>query len=229
MPEPSTIAIDGPNASGKSVVGERLAGVLGYLYFDTGAMYRAVAWLAIQRGTDLNDPAALGELAASAHIDVQPASYGEEGRHYTVTVDGEDVTLALRSPEVERVVSPAVSANPAVRRVLVEQQRRIARRGRVVMVGRDIGTVVLPEADLKIYLDAEVETRVRRRHGELLERGTVRDYETVLADLQRRDKADRERKESPLRQAEDAIRLDTTNLAVDEVVAKILEWVRADP
>ncbi len=223
------IAIDGPAASGKSTVGYRLAQRLNYLYFDTGAMYRAVTWAALQQGLDLHDQEAIGELARRLHIEVRaPTPEEEDGRQATVLVDGQDVTWAIRTPEVDQHVS-VVAANPLVRQALSAQQRRIGRQygeGRgdkpgVVMVGRDIGTVVLPDAPLKIYLDAPVEERARRRYQELRERGKAVRYEQVLADMRRRDRLDSERAIAPLRVAEDAVVLNTAGLSVKQVVDRI--------
>ena len=157
---PTTIAIDGPAASGKSTLGAALAEHLGYLYLDTGVMYRAGTWAALDRGLDIAAEADVTGLAESIQIDVEPASL-DDGRQYDVICDGVDVTWLIRSSRVEAVVSP-VSAYPGVRSAMVAQQRRIGLKGQVVMVGRDIGTVVLPEAPLKIYLDASVEERARR-------------------------------------------------------------------
>jgi cytidylate kinase len=217
--KPSTIAIDGPAASGKSTIGELLAQQLGYLYFDTGVMYRAVTWAALDRGIPIADEAAVTALAERLRIDVTPPTAGD-GRQYTVLADGVDVTWAIRTPEVNAEVSP-VSAYAGVRRALVAQQRRIAEGGQVVMVGRDIGTVVLPDADLKIYLDASVEERARRRWREEQARGEQSDYETVLASMRRRDEIDSSREVAPLRAAEDAVVLDTTDLSIEEVLAAV--------
>jgi len=223
LSKPSTIAIDGTAASGKSTIGRLLAERLGYLYFDTGAMYRAVTWLALQRGLDIADEEAITALAEAVEIEVVPPT-ANDGRQYTVYADGEDVTWQIRRPEVDANVSP-VSAYPGVREALTAQQRRIGRRGRVVMVGRDIGTVVMPDADLKIYLDATVEERARRRYREILARGEQADYGEVLAAMRRRDRLDSEREVAPLRPAEDAIVIDTTDLTVEEVLAKVMESV----
>ncbi len=229
--KPVTIAIDGPAASGKSTIGEMLARRLGYLYFDTGVMYRAVTWAALARGVPIADEAAVTMLAERLHVDVRPPT-ANDGRQYTVLADGEDVTWAIRAPEVDGNVSP-VSAYAGVRRALVAQQRRIAAGGRVVMVGRDIGTVVLPDADLKIYLDASVEERARRRWREMRERGEDADYDAVLAAMRRRDEIDSNRHVSPLRPAEDAVVIDTTGLGIEEVLARVerlieeREWPQA--
>jgi len=217
--KPSTITIDGPAASGKSTIGELLARRLGYLYFDTGVMYRAVTWAALERGISIEDEPAVTALAEQLRIDVTPPT-ADDGRQYTVLADGVDVTWAIRTPEVNASVSP-VSAYPGVRRALVAQQRRVAAGGRVVMVGRDIGTVVLPDADLKVYLDAEVEERARRRVREVQARGEEADYEPVLVSMRRRDGIDSSRADSPLRVAEDAIVVDTTDLGIAEVLAEV--------
>src|SRR5436305_14557757 len=161
MQRPRHIAIDGPAGSGKSTVGEQLAQRLGYLYVDTGAMYRAIAWLALQKGVNLQDSPALRQLARQAQIVISHPTV-EDGRQYTVTVDGCDVTWAIRDSQVTRAV-PLVSSHSEVRAILIAQQRVLARQGRVVMVGRDIGAVVLPDAELKIYLTASLDERDRRR------------------------------------------------------------------
>ncbi|MEE9616642.1 MAG: (d)CMP kinase [Anaerolineae bacterium] len=216
---PSTIAIDGPAASGKSTVAELLAHRLGYLYFDTGVMYRAVTWAALLRGIPIEDEPAVTLLAEQLRIDVTPPT-ADDGRQYTVLADGVDVTWAIRMPEVDANVSP-VSAYPGVRRALVAQQRRVAAGGRVVMVGRDIGTVVLPDADFKLYLDASVEERARRRWREVRARGEEADYEGVLVSMRRRDRIDSNREVAPLCVAEDAAVVDTTDLSIEEVLAEV--------
>ena len=223
MPRPSTIAIDGPAASGKSTIGGLLAERLGYLYLDTGAMYRAVTWAALQKGLDISDEEAISALARTLNVEIaRPA--GNDGRQYTVLADGEDVTWQIRDPEVDRHVS-SVSAYAGVRKALTEQQRRIGRQGSVVMVGRDIGTVVIPDADLKIYLDASLEVRARRRYLEILERGEEANYESILHDMRRRDSIDSQRQVAPLRAAEDAVRVDTNNLSIAEVLRVVEELV----
>ncbi len=211
-----TIAIDGPAASGKSTIGGLLAERLGYLYLDTGAMYRAVTWVALERGLDIDDEEALSALARSLEIEITRPGV-KDGRQYTVLADGEDVTWEIRRPDVDRYVSP-VSACAGVRRALTGQQCRIAQRGRVLMVGRDIGTVVIPDADLKIYLDASPEVRARRRYLQLVERGKEADYERILSNVVRRDRIDSQREVAPLKAAEDAIVVDTDNLSISEVL-----------
>jgi cytidylate kinase len=217
---PSIIAIDGPAASGKSTIGKRLADELGYLFFDTGLMYRAVTWLALQRGLDLADEAAVTALAESVPIEVQPASQ-PDGRSCDVIVEGVDITWETRRPEVDANVS-AISAYPGVRRALSAQQRRIGQRGNVVMVGRDIGTVVLPNADLKIYLDATAEERAHRRYDEIIARGEIADYDLILAKVIERDRIDSTRDVAPLKVAEDAIVVDSDKLSAEEVFQQIL-------
>jgi len=213
---PVTIAIDGPAASGKSTVGEALAERLDYLYFDTGVMYRAVTWAALERGVDIEDEEAVTELAEALKIEVADAT-GDDGSQYTVLADGVDVTWEIRRPVVDANVS-VISAYGGVRHALVAKQRGIASGQPVVMVGRDIGTVVLPQADLKIYLDASVEERARRRWLERGDRGKKNDCERVLDAMRRRDWIDSNREISPLRAAEDAVRIDTTDMDVDAVV-----------
>jgi cytidylate kinase len=216
---PSTITIDGPAASGKSTIGELLARHLGYLYFDTGVMYRAVTWAALSRDIMIEDETAVTTLAEKLQIDVTPPNK-DDGRQYTVRADGVDVTWAIRTPAVDANVS-AVSAYPGVRRAMVTQQRRVAAEGRVVMVGRDIGTVVLPGADLKLYLDASVEERARRRWKEIQTRGEEADCEAVLAAMRLRDQIDSNREVSPLRVADDAVVVDTTTMAIEDVLAEV--------
>ena len=212
---PSIIAIDGPAASGKSTLGRRLADALGYLFFDTGVMYRAVTWLALQRNTDVNDEGAVTSLAETVQIDVLPASK-PDGRVCDVVVEGRDITWAVRGPEVDNNVS-IVAAYREVRRAMTEQQRRIGLRGKVVMVGRDIGTVVLPESDLKINLDASAPERALRRHKENKARGAELDYDVILDTVIERDRIDSTRDVAPLRAAHDAVVIDSDKLSADEV------------
>lgn len=221
MPRPCMIAIDGPASAGKSTLGERLAQALGYLYFDTGVMYRAVTWEALCRGIPIEDEAAVTALAEQVTIDVSRPTV-DDGRQVDVSVDGRDVTWEIRRPEVDAHVSP-VSAYPGVRSALSAQQRAIGLRGEVVMVGRDIGTVVLPEAELKIYLDASAEERAWRRLADLQARGCHVDYETVLEGIRLRDRIDSGRSVAPLRPAEDALYLCNDDMTVEEELEAILE------
>ncbi len=209
------IAIDGPAASGKSTLGQKLAQALGYLYFDTGVMYRAVTWLALRQGVDIGDEAAITALTEQTQIDVRPPSI-QDGRAYDVIVDGQDITWDIRRPEVDANVSP-VSAYAGVRKALSTQQRRIGERGNVVMVGRDIGTVVLPDAELKIYLDASVRERARRRYEEQHQRGEPADYDHILHAMRKRDRIDTSRVVAPLRPAKDAHILCSDGLDANQV------------
>ena len=217
---PDKIAIDGPAASGKSTIAERLAEKLGYLYFDTGVMYRAVTLAALKRLTGVEDEHEVTRLANQICIDVKPPSVAD-GRKYDVYLDGEDVTWAIRDSQVDKNVSQ-VSAYSGVRLEMTCQQRRIGERGRVVMVGRDIGTVVLPNADLKIYLDASVEERAKRRYKEVVARGRGEEsYEEILSSMRRRDKIDSTREIAPLIPAEDANIIVSDGLSIDGVLLKI--------
>jgi len=220
-PSPSIIAMDGPVASGKSTIGLRLAGHLGYLFFDTGVMYRAVTWAALDRGVDPRDEPAVTALAEGIDIDIRPPSH-DDGRTSDVTADGIDITWEVRRPEVEAGVS-IVAAYAGVRAALSVQQRRIGLRGRVVMVGRDIGTVILPEADLKVYLDASAEERARRRTEEILARGGQANYEEILRKVVDRDRIDSTRAVAPLRPADDAVIINTDGLDADQVFTRVLE------
>lgn len=221
---PQIIAIDGPAASGKSTLAQHLAQRLGYLFFDTGVMYRAITWAANQNGIDVKDEFAVTRLAETVQIDVQPASKADE-RASDVLVNGQDVTWEIRDPAVDAQVS-IVAAYPGVRRALTQQQRRVGQRGKVVMVGRDIGTVVLPEADLKIYLDASTEQRAHRRYQEMVARGQTADYEQILESMRLRDHIDSNRKVAPLRAAEDALVLNSDHLDAEQVLTVMYRWVK---
>ena len=216
---PSIIAIDGPAASGKSTLGRRLAEALGYLFFDTGVMYRAVTWQALQTGIDVRDEAAVTALASEMTIDVRPAS-DLDGRLCDVLANGIDITWESRSSAVDANVS-IVAAYRGVRLAMGEQQRQIGRRGRVVMVGRDIGTIILPEADLKLYLDASATERARRRYEELQARGVETSLNDVLSMVLERDRIDSTRDVAPLSVAADAVLIDSDQLSADEVFEQV--------
>lgn len=214
------IAIDGPAGVGKSTVGERLAKQLHYLYLDTGAMYRALAWLALQRQIDLNDDPTLGPLAETFDLEITLPAVAD-GRQYTVLVDGRDVTWDLRSEAVDHAVS-LVARHPSVRAAMRRRQRELGERGAVVMVGRDIGTVVLPSAQLKVYLQATLEERARRRWLELrAKQDSAPTFEEVLADVQRRDALD----SAQSKPAQDAVIIQTDSFSVEQVIERILELV----
>ena len=218
------IAIDGPAASGKSTIGRALAHALGLLYLDTGAMYRAVTWLALQRGINPADEAAMTELAKGAAF-AFPQLHHAETVNPPIIVDGHDATGGIREPSVDAWVS-VVASYPGVRVALVREQRTSARAQGVVMVGRDIGTVVLPDADVKIFLVARAEERARRRYEERLALGQEADYDEIRRAMERRDQLDTERAHSPLHAARDAIALDTTGLTIDQVIERALELAR---
>ncbi|MBI2002531.1 MAG: (d)CMP kinase [candidate division NC10 bacterium] len=214
------IAIDGPVGAGKSTAARRLAQALSYTYIDSGAMYRAMGWKAIHAGVGLHDRERLAGLALSTDIRVVAAPEGPR-----VLVDGQDVTAALRTPEMDEA-SSVVSTFPEIRRRLVALQRAMAKEGGIVMDGRDIGTVVFPDADLKFYLDADLTVRSARRLGDLRRMGTPVEREAVRAEVARRDERDRGRETSPLTVAADAIRIDSTALDADGVLRVMLEAVQ---
>jgi cytidylate kinase len=218
--QPNIIAIDGPAASGKSTLAQKLADKLGYLYLDTGVMYRAVTLAALEKGCNLADEAAVTALAESVAIDVRPASVND-GRIYDVWLDNEDVTWKIRRADVEANVSP-VSAYKGVRQAMTQQQRQIGKRGKMVMAGRDIGTVVFPDAELKIYLDASLEVRARRRYVELCQRGEKPSFEEIVSNLRSRDQIDSGRTVAPLKPAEDAIIINTDGMDQQQVFEKMM-------
>jgi len=225
MALPKIIAVDGPAASGKSTLGKRVAESLGYLYFDTGVMYRAITWVALRTATEISDELAITALANNTPIDIEPPTI-DDGRGYDVMVQGQDITWEIRRPDVDANVS-VVSALPGVRRALSAQQRRIGMRGKVVMVGRDIGTVVLPEADLKIFLDASAEERARRRYLEQKSKDESVEYQRILESVQKRDRIDSSREVAPLRPANDAVIIDSDGINADQVYSQVLALVRA--
>lgn len=213
------IAIDGPSGAGKSTVAKAVAKKLGFSCLDTGAMYRAVAWRALQDDVALNDDAALGQVARCYDITLGHEEGDPTPRR--VSIDGTDVTDVIRTAEIDRAVSP-VSAAPSVRAALVEQQRRIGRSGNYVVEGRDIGTVVFPDAEVKVFLTATDDERAHRRVRQNVDRGIGSiDFEEVLADLRRRDDRDSSRAASPLKPAADAVHLDSTSNYIEEVIDRI--------
>jgi cytidylate kinase len=216
MSLPKIIAIDGPAASGKSTLAEKLAQDLKFLYFDTGVMYRAVTLAALDELSSVDDEEKVTELAGKIDIDVQPPEV-QDGRKYTVLLDGVDVTWKLHEPRIDSNVSK-VSAYPGVRKAMTEQQRVIGSRGNVVMVGRDIGTVVFPEAELKIYLDASAEERARRRSQEIKRRGENANFDEILASIKRRDEIDSSRVVAPLKPAKDAKIINSDGKTISQVL-----------
>lgn len=215
------VAIDGPAGAGKSTISKRLAKELGYIYVDTGALYRAIGLFALRHGADIHDSAAIVGLLAGIEIDLR--FVGIEQR---VFLCGEDVSDLIRTEAVSMAAS-AVSALPQVRDFLMETQRGLARRNNVVMDGRDIGTVVLPDADCKIFLTASPEERARRRYDELVAKGVAANYEVVLEDLKKRDYNDSHRETAPLKLADDGIEVDTTGLSLEGSIQKVIDTAKA--
>lgn len=216
-----SIAIDGPSGAGKSTLAKRLAQELGFLYVDTGAIYRTVGLAARSRGADPDREAEVAAVLPQLAITM---GYGEDGLQHML-LDGQDVTAAIRENEISAWASK-VAALPAVREFLLEMQRRTAREHDVIMDGRDIGTVVLPQADVKIFLTAAPEARAQRRFRELLERGQQADFDQVLREVVERDRRDTQRETAPLRQAEDAVLADTTGLDLEESFRLLLGLIR---
>ncbi len=217
----AVITIDGPAGAGKSTVAKRVAKALGYRYLDTGALYRAIAWKAIRRGLRPQDTQYIVDMTRETRVDL--LQNGDEQR---VLVDGEDVTEAIRTPEVANLASP-ISAIPEVREILLDWQREFGKQGGTVAEGRDTGTVVFPDAQVKIFLTASLNERARRRHKELLERGIDVPFDQVKRDMEARDQRDSTRHIAPLRPAPDAVVIDSDNLGVDEVVEEVLKVCRA--
>ncbi|MDA8353110.1 MAG: (d)CMP kinase [Firmicutes bacterium] len=215
-----SIAIDGPAGAGKSTVARQVAERLGLTYVDTGAMYRAITWKALQQNIDLQDEQTVSRLARETDIQLAPGKTGTD-----IWVDGQKVTDEIRTPEVTAKVS-LIAGQPEVREVLVEKQQEMACRREVVMDGRDIGTHVIPDADVKVFLTASIEERAQRRYRESIRRGFEMDWEQLKEEIRLRDEKDQRRKHSPLRPAEDAVHLDTTGLSIEEVVEEILNLSR---
>ena len=215
------IAIDGPSGAGKSTLAKRLARELDFTYLDTGAMYRALALKVLRRSIDLADDDRLAELVGTTEIDLK-----EEGGRLVVLLDGEDVASQIRTPEVSQMASK-VSALRMVRARMLELQREVGRRGSVVAEGRDIGTVIFPDAAVKIFLDASIAERARRRWQELRASGRLVDLQETQREIEERDRRDSERDVAPLRQAEDALLIDSSAVSADEVAAMVLTRVRA--
>jgi len=216
-----TIAIDGPSGAGKSTVGRALAKRLGYLYIDTGAMYRAVALKVMEKALAVGEESRLSALVSSLDI-----TFVEKGKETSVLCDGKDVTEAIRSPEISRLASD-ISRKKVVREALVQKQREMGRGGGVVLEGRDIGTVVFPDAEVKFYLDADTEERGKRRFKELVEKGMKVDFNDTLEEVRKRDHSDMNRAISPLRKAGDAFLIDSTGRRVEEIVEEMVQRVMA--
>ena len=215
------IAIDGPAGAGKSTVAKMVADALGYLYIDTGAMYRAVALLVDRKGIPIEDEESISKMASQADIRLLPAEH-DSGQAIRVFANGEEVTTAIRADRISQITSP-ISTFPAVRKRLVALQQTLAQEGGVVLDGRDIGTVVMPDAEVKIFLTASAEERARRRHLELQQSGKTADLEAILKSINERDERDSTRAISPLRCADDAYTVNTDGMTIDEVKKEILE------
>ena len=222
---PNIITIDGPVASGKSSVGLSLAKKLGYFFLDTGVMYRAVTWAAINQKIEINNIEAISNLAQQINIEIKPSTKCD-GRNNDVFIDKVDITWKLKEPEVNENVSQ-VSRYPLVREVLTKQQREFGRRGKIIMAGRDIGTIVIPDAELKIFLEASTDERAIRRFNEEVERGKQIDLEGVIKNIEMRDKIDSNRKIAPLIPAKDAIIINTDGKEISEVVDEILNIIES--
>ncbi len=224
MPLPSIIAVDGPAGSGKSSVSFAAARRIGYLFVDTGAFYRAITLLALENHID---PAASAQVVALTHaatFDMTP-DLNDDGRQFTFWTNGVDITPRLHHPDVDAHVS-TIAANGEVRAAVLEAQRQLATRGRVIMAGRDIGSVVLPDADLKIYIDASLEKRAERRYNQRVANNEPADLDAIREGLRQRDEIDSTREVAPLHQPEDAVYLDTTDLTLDESIEHTLQIIR---
>lgn len=217
------IAIDGPSGAGKSTLAKAVAKALGIYYLDTGAMYRAVAYAAIKQGVDISNPDEVAELTAKVDL-VTEYENGEQ----KVLLFGEDVMPYIRTPEISRAASD-ISAHPCVRHKLVEMQREVAKKYDVVLDGRDIGTYVLPDAKYKFFLTADIEERAKRRYLENKNKGINKEYAEVLSEMEQRDKNDSSRSLAPLKKADDAVLIDTTNMSAREVLDAVLSGVRLEP
>lgn len=215
-----TVAIDGPSGAGKSTVARSLAKRLGYDYVDTGAMYRSVALKVKEKSVSPNNERTIKQLALSLHI-----AFVTDGGQTQVVCDGEDITEAIRKPEISRLAS-TISKQKGLREALVQMQREMGRGGGVILEGRDIGTVVFPDAEVKFYLDAESEERVRRRYDEMVEKGVMADFKETQEELMQRDHNDMHRDHSPLKKARDAVFIDSTDRTVEEVVEEMARVIK---
>ena len=210
------IAIDGPAAVGKSTMGKLIARELGFLYIDTGAIYRAITWKVLKNNINKNDENMISDLVSNTCIIIEGENTNSTKDYYHIFVDGEDVTEEIRNPKIDRNVSQ-IARLPKIRKKLIYLQRKLAEKGNIVMEGRDIGSVILPKADIKLYFTASEEERIRRRYIELLDKGYNVDYEEVKKQILQRDEIDSKRKYAPLIKAKDAILIDSTEKSIEEV------------
>ena len=220
-----TIAIDGPAAVGKSTMGKLIARELGYTYIDTGAIYRAITWKVLKNNIDINDENMISNLVSDITITIERANCKSLNDYYHIFVDGEDVTKKIRDPRIDQNVSQ-IARLPKIRKQLINLQRKLAEKGNIVMEGRDIGSVILPQADIKLYFTASEEERIKRRYKELIDKGYNLDYEEVKKQIVQRDEIDSKRKYAPLIRAKDAILIDSTEKSIEEVKDEILRIIK---
>jgi cytidylate kinase len=218
------IAIDGPAAVGKSTMGKLIARELGFLYIDTGAIYRAITWKVLKNNINVYDEDIISNLVSNIYITIERANSKSLNDYYHIFVDGEDVTEEIRNPRIDQSVSQ-IARLPKIRKQLIYLQRKLAEKGNIVMEGRDIGSIILPQADIKFYFTASEEERIKRRHKELMNKGYGIDYEEVKKQIVQRDKIDSKRKYAPLIKAKDAILIDSTEKSIEEVKDKILKII----
>ena len=219
------IAIDGPAAVGKSTMGKLIARELGFLYIDTGAIYRAITWKVLKSNISLNDENIISNLVSNTCVTIEKANCKSLNDYYHIFVDGEDITEEIRNPRIDQNVSQ-IARLPKIRKQLIYLQRKLAKKGNIIMEGRDIGSIILPQADIKFYFTASEEERIKRRYKELINKGYSIDYEEVKKQIIQRDKIDSKRKYAPLIRAKDAILIDSTEKSIEEVKDKILKILK---
>lgn len=220
-----TIAIDGPAAVGKSTVGKLIARELGSTYIDTGAIYRAITWKVLKNNIDINDENMISNLVSDITITIERSNCKSLNDYYHIFVDGEDITEKIRDPRIDQNVSQ-IARLPKIRKQLIHLQRKLAEKGNIVMEGRDIGSIILPQADIKLYFTASEEERIKRRYKELIDKGYNVDYEEVKKQIVQRDEIDSKRKYAPLIKAKDAIVIDSTEKSIEEVKDNILKIIK---
>lgn len=220
-----TIAIDGPAAVGKSTMGKLIARELGFIYIDTGAIYRVITWKVLKNNININDEDMISNLVSDTSITIERTNCKSLNDYYHIFVDGEDVTVEIRNPRIDQNVSQ-IARLPKIRKQLIHLQRKLAEKGNIVMEGRDIGSVILPQADIKFFFTASEEERIKRRYKELIDKGYNIDYEVVKKQIIQRDKIDSKRKYAPLIMAKDAILIDSTEKSIEEVKDNILKIIK---